>query len=356
MSDAATAAASTASILAAADKLLQTRGVHHELDAYVVSAAFDRAGMAAFALGDGTVRLAPPGGSEWIRVEAHDGASLALAADPAGMGFVSGGDDGALRRIARDGSVADIARFGMKWIEHVATHSDGKTHTLACSVGRMVHLLDADGTKRKSVEHPSSVTGLVFDAKGKRFAASHYGGASLWFVASKSDNPRKLDWKGSHTGIAISPDGDNVVTSMQESALHGWRLSDGQHMRMSGYPSKTQAMSFTRNGKWLATSGAESVVLWPFSGGGPMGKAPTELAGGDNVSCTYVACHPQHESVAAGFSDGLVVLADIASARILPVCAPGRGSVSALAWSADGTTLALGSETGFAAVVDFSKR
>ena len=28
-----------------------------------------------------------------------------------------------------------------------------------------------------------------------------------------------------------------------------------------------------------------SVVVWPFFGGGPMGKAPTELAGGDGVIC-----------------------------------------------------------------------
>jgi hypothetical protein len=87
-----------------------------------------------------------------------------------------------------------------------------------------------------------------------------------------------------------------------------------------------------------------------------MGKAPAELAGGDNVLCSYVACHPQHEAVAAGFSDGLVVLADINAARILPIAAPGRGSVSALAWSPDGSMLAFGTETGFAGMVDFSKR
>ena len=342
--------------LAIADKILETRGVHHELGAFVVAAVFDRDGRAAFALGDGSLHLAGRHTTLWTRVEAHDGAALALAADPAQSGFISGGDDGALRRVGVTGEVSDIARFGMKWVEHVASHRDDKTRLLACSVGKHVHLFDGDGAKRKTVEHPSSVTGIAFDQKGKRFAASHYGGASLWFVASKSDNPRKLEWKGSHTGIVISPDGDNVVTSMQENALHGWRLSDNQHMRMSGYPTKTQAMSFTRSGKWLATSGAESVVLWPFSGGGPMGKEPTELAGGDNVSCTFVACHPQQDNVAAGFSDGLVVLADITSSRILPVCGRGRGSISALAWSADGTTLALGSETGFAAVIDFTKR
>ena len=168
------------------------------------------------------------------------------------------------------------------------------------------------GRKLREFTHPSAVTGLAFDAKGKRIGASHYNGATLWFVAAKTDSPRKLEWKGSHTGFAIHPDGDAVVTAMQENALHGWRLSDGQHMRMSGYPSKTTALSFTRNGKWLASSGADAMVLWPFFGGGPMGKAPLELAGGDGILCTQVACHPQQEMVAGGFADGLVVMADVA--------------------------------------------
>ena len=214
-----------------------------------------------------------------------------------------------------------------------------------------------DGQKPcKELPHPSTVSGLAFDAKGKRIAASHYGGVTLWFVAAKTDSPRKLEWKGSHTGVILHPTGDAAVSAMQENALHGWRLSDGQHMRMSGYPAKTASLNFSRTGKWLASSGAESVVLWPFHGGGPMGKAPTELAGGDNVLCTQVAFHPTQDLVAAGFSDGLVVLADVNSERILPVAAPGHGPVSALAWAPGGTHLAFGTETGFAAIVDLSNR
>jgi len=341
------------------DFLLEKRGVHRSLDAYVVAAAFDRAArQAAFALGDGSLQLITLADREtWQEVAAHDDAMLALAPDCGPSGFVSGGDDGRFRRIGGEGGVTDLAGFGSKWVEHVASHPGDKGRGLiACAVGKKLHLMDGAAAELKTLEHASSVTGLVFDAKGKRIGASHYNGASLWFVASKSDNPRRLEWKGSHTAIAMHPGGDAVVTAMQENALHGWRLSDGQHMRMSGYSAKTRALSFTRTGKWLATSGAETVVLWPFFGGGPMGKAPTELAGGDNVPCTMVACHPQHDAVAAGFSDGLVVLADTESARVLPVAAPGRGAVSALAWSADGTHLAFGTETGFAALVDFSKR
>jgi WD40 repeat protein len=340
-----------------ADHILETRGVSCQFDAYTVAAVFDRAGTAAFGLGDGTIRInarATP--LTWLSAETHDGALLCLAADPSGTGFVSGGDDGALMRTAPDATTTKLTSFGAKWVEQVASFADAKAGLIACGVGKKLVLMDGKGAVLKTVEHPSSVTGIAFDAKGKRVAASHYNGASLWFVASKTDNPRKLEWKGSHIGIAFSPDGDHVVTAMQENSLHGWRLSDGQHMRMSGYPAKTASLSFTKNGKWLASSGAESIVLWPFFGGGPMGKSPTELAGGDDVLCSVLASHPAQEAVAAGFSDGLVVVADINQARILPVAAPGRGAVTAMAWSDSGTHLAFGTESGFCAVVDFSKR
>lgn len=338
--------------------LIETRGVSRALDAFVVAARFDRAGESvAFALGDGTLRLAGVGDdAEWRSVVAHDGAVLSLAADALPRGFVSGGDDGKVRRVG-DGEAADFADFRGKWVEHVASYpgENGKG-LIACAVGKLVHLFDERGTRLKELAHPSTVTGITFDAKGKRVCASHYNGATLWFVLAKSDSPRKLEWKGSHTAIAIHPDGDAVVTAMQENALHGWRLSDGQHMRMSGYPAKTQTLSFTRNGKWLATSGADAMVLWPFFGGGPMGKAPIELAGGDGIVCNCVAAHPQQEMVAGGFADGLVVIADVNSSRVLPVSPPGNGPISALVWSPDGARLAFGTEQGFAAVVDLSKR
>jgi Ni2+-binding GTPase involved in maturation of urease and hydrogenase len=284
--------------------------------------------------------------------EAHDGACLSMVPDIAN-GFLTGGDDGRMVRTANDGSVEQLANLGaMKWVDCVASHPDGLR---AASVGKKLHVFGKGGPL-KVLEHPSSVGGIAFDAKGKRVAAGHYNGASLWFVNSKEDKPRVLPWKGSHQGVWFSPDGTHVVTTMQENALHGWRLADTQDMRMSGYQSKIKSVSFTAKGRWLATAGADCIVLWPFFAGGPMGKPPMELAGGDGVLCTQVACHPQHEVVAAGFDDGLVLMAEISSGKIVPVAAPGRGAVSALAWNPAGTQLAFGTETGFAGLVDLSKR
>jgi WD40 repeat protein len=344
-------AAGVSATIEDADFLLKNRGRSAELGAWVVGIAFGRdRGAAFFGCGDGTLRLAD---QEWRSVTAHDGAVLSLTPDIA-EGVLTGGDDGRLLRVAADGAVTEIAKLGaMKWVEHVAAHPAGMR---AASVGKALHLFDAKGTPLKTLTHPSAVGGVVFDGKGKRVLASHYNGASVWYVAAKEDNPRRLEWKGGHGAIAIDPAGEHVVTAMLEASLHGWRLADGQHMRMSGYPGKTHSLSFSAKGRWLATAGAESVVLWPFFGGGPMGKAPTEIAGGDTVICTRVACHPEQEIVAAGFADGLVLIAEIASGKVVPVAAPGRGGVSALAWNSDGTRLGFGTETGFAALVDLSRR
>ena len=334
--------------------LVETRGATRDLGAFVAGARFDRAGRAGFALGDGSLFLVDPARpADWRKVAAHDGAILALAAHPAG-GFVTGGDDGALKHVTAEGDVSVLGGFGMKWVEQVASHPGAGL--IAAAVGKIVHLFDASGRKLRELAHPSTVTGLAFDGRGKRLAASHYNGASLWFTASAGAAPRVLEWKGSHTGVALHPDAEALVTAMQENALHGWSLPEGKHLRMSGYPAKTKSLSFSRTGKWLATSGSDAMVLWPFFGGGPMGKAPMELAGGDGVLCAAVSFHPREEVVAGGFADGLVVLAEVASSRIMPIAPARQAAVSALAWSEAGGHLALGTEGGFAAVVDLTKR
>ncbi len=341
---------------APADTLLAERGRTRAIEAHVVACVFDRAGATvAFGTAEGGVHLlGRQGEPNWRDVAAHDGSLLCLA--PLGEGFVSGGDDGALARIGIAGAATPFARLGGRWVENCVVSEDRRSAVVAVSVGKRVVLLDANGAEIRAFEHPSTVTGLAFDAKGKRIAASHYNGVSVSFVGSTTGMPRVFEWKGSHIGVALHPGAEAVVTAMQENALHGWRLSDGHNMRMSGYPSKTHALSFSRTGKWLATSGADTIVLWPFFGGGPMGKPPAELAGGAGTLCTRVAFNPRQDNVAAGFADGTVLLADVASERILTLCGPGRGAVSALAWNEEGGALAFGTETGTMALLDLTSR
>jgi WD40 repeat protein len=317
------------------------------LDAPVTGACFNRAGThAAFAAGDGSLHIAPATGGNWQRVAAHDGAIMAAAPDTDAHGFLTAGDDGRLLRISVTGAITELFSTGGKWIEHVISFAEKSDGLIACAAGKQVHLFDAAGARLKTLATPSTVAGIAFDGKGKRIAAAHYGGASLWFTQSKSDQPRKLDWKGSHIGVALHPAAEALVTSMQENALHGWRLSDAQHMQMTGYPTKCESLGFTRSGKYLASAGADAIVIWPFTGGGPMGKPPLERARLNDTLCTRIACHPKHDIVAAGYSDGTVSVAEITSDRVMLIEA-GKGSpVTALAFSPDGAVIAWGTEAG----------
>ena len=157
---------------------------------------------------------------------------------------------------------------------------------------------------------PSTVGGLAFAPKGLRLAVAHYNGVTLWFP-NMAAKPEFLEWAGSHLGVTFSPDNKFLVTTMHEPALHGWRLADNRHMRMSGYPGRVRSIAWSAGGKGLATSGADTVIVWPFtSKDGPMGKEPAMLAP-LQARVSAVACHPKHDVLAAGYSDGCVLMVRI---------------------------------------------
>jgi WD40 repeat protein len=177
---------------------------------------------------------------------------------------------------------------------------------------------------------------------------------TLWFPNATEAPPERLEWKGSHLDVTFSPDGRYLVTAMQEPTLHGWRLVDGKHMRMSGYANKVRSMAWLVDGKALATSGAPQLIVWPFTGkDGPMGKEPQLLAPAER-GVSIVACHPDKEVVAVGYEDGLILLVRMPDGAEILARRPGGSPVTAAAWSAAGTALAFGTEDGAAGVINLS--
>ena len=135
--------------------------------------------------------------------------------------------------------------------------------------------------------------------------------------------------------------------------LHGWRLVDAKHMRMSGYSARVRSLSWTADGKYLATSGSEQLILWPFDGkDGPMGKQPRLLAQ-SKARASVVACHPRQPVAAVGYADGMVVLVRLDDGALIAAKAEGASPVTALGWAADGQRLAFGTEAGEAGVLTF---
>ena len=285
-----------------AETQLEQQGLTLETGAPVTGALAVSNGVVA-GFGDGTVRFFYPEEQPTV-VKAHSGAVLDLAADSATGAVLTGGDDGRFVRVSPDGTIEVIATFGTKWVDCVATAPG----YLACSSGRTVHIWRAGTADTKTFEHPSTVGGLAFDAKARKLAVAHYGGATIWERGDRRWKSSKLLWKGSHGAAVFSPDGKYLVTTMQENALHGWRLRDKADMRMSGYPAKVKSFTWVGDAPYLATSGADEAICWPFDGkDGPMGRAPATCAYGGKQLCTAVTGLVGHNGVIAGFADGSVL-------------------------------------------------
>jgi WD40 repeat protein len=311
--------------------------------AAVVAAHFLR-DTAVFVLGEETLLLAGRDGAE-RRVPVHGGAILAATSD--GERVITGGDDG--RVIATDDRAESevVATDGKhRWIDHVAI---GPSGTVAWSAGKQV-FVRAGKDGERTLELPSTAGGLAFMPKGLRLAVAHYNGVMLWFP-NVEGAPERFEWKGSHLGVTISPDGKFLVTSMQEPTLHGWRLADRKDMRMSGYSARVRSLAWTAGGRWLATSGSNQLILWPFaSKDGPMGKTPRMLAP-HQANAEVVACHPKQEVVAVGYADGSILIVRVEDGAEVLARKTGDAPVSALAWSATGDALAFGTEDGEAGLI-----
>lgn len=309
----------------------------HQAEAFVVAIVW-LGREVAVACGDGHLRFlssvtpagrVPPGG------RVHAGAILSAAAHPDGRSVLTGGDDGRLVRTWPSGESEEIATFGRNWVEQIEAST--VSGVVACAVGKDAVVLDTEATGvSHAFSQPSTVSGVALDAKGRRLAVSHYGGATLFWASAPEAASKRLAWAGSHLSVGFSPSGRFLVTAMQENAVHGWRLADGTGMHMQGYPAKPRSFAWTHKGQWLVTAGAERVVCWPFAGkDGPMNKAPAEIGPGSPL-VTRVACQPGGDAMAAGYEDGSALLLRLADDDAAVLQAAAGEPVSALAWSPRG--------------------
>ncbi|MET3590413.1 WD40 repeat protein [Bartonella silvatica] len=262
---------------------------------------------------------------------------------------ITGGEDGKVCQTTGDGHIKTLKRQERKWINKVAF---GPKNIFAFASSRLTWANIGKGMQE--LIHERSVEGLAFAPKGLRLAVAHYNGVTLHWLSTQT-TPTKLEWKGAHFDVTFSADNRYVISTMQENALHGWRLSDNQHLRMSGYPNKVKSWSWSSKGKWLATSGASAAIIWPFyTKDGPMGKIPLELGTRANAFVSTVSCHPSEEIVAIGFNDGIILCVHFHDGKEILLKDCGKSAISALKWDQTGHNLAFGSENGECGVINIT--
>lgn len=317
---------------------------HYDLQSYCLSCGFI-GNKPAFVSVEGLIVFLTPTPQVF---EVHQGViSSHFSHD--NTAIITGGEDGKVCQTTVGGHTELLSQKERKWINNVAF---GPQKAFAFSSARLafVHV----GKEQQELPHERSVEGLAFAPKGLRLAVAHYNGVTLHWLSTQT-SPTTLVWKGAHCDVTFSPDNRYVISTMQENALHGWRLTDHQHLRMSGYPSKVKSWSWSAKGKWLATSGASAAIVWPFhTKDGPMGKTPLELGTRADALVSTVSCHPSKEIVAIGFNDGMILAAYFRDGKEVLLKGYGKSAISALNWDQTGHTLTFGSENGECGMIDIT--
>ncbi|MBK8023902.1 MAG: hypothetical protein IPK19_21320 [Chloroflexi bacterium] len=120
---------------------------------------------------------------------------------------------------------------------------------------------------------------------------------------------------------------------------------------MWGYPTKVRELAWDRWGKYLATGGGETVIVWKFGGKGPEGTKPIQLTAHQDL-LTTLAFQQRGNALASGGQDG-AVLVWLPGKRETPLGGMrGMGAISQAVWSPDDRCLALGDDQGSVIVTE----
>ena len=144
-----------------------------------------------------------------------------LVAASDGERFVTGGDDGRVAVTGADGSTKTLAEAKGAWIDSLALSAGG---AFAYATGKRVIARDDKGREK-------TPRGALRRARPRLRAQGLSSGDQPLQRRDASgfptSRPSPKSWNG-RARISTSPgrrDARFVVTSMQENALHGWRLS-----------------------------------------------------------------------------------------------------------------------------------
>ncbi len=139
--------------------------------------------------------------------------------------------------------------------------------------------------------------------------------------------------------IAISPNGQKLVTASDDKSIKIWDLKTGARMlTRTGHTAAINAVAISPNGKYVVTgSNDQTTKIWDFQSGDLV-----ETIGGHSGAVLSVAISPDSQTIVTGTKDKSIQVWDFNTGKLRFLNKGLGGAVFALAFSPDGKTLASG--------------
>jgi WD40 repeat protein len=258
-----------------------------------------------------------------------------LAFSPEGLTLAVGDNDAVVQlRETAGGEVYRTLRGHGGTVTALAFAPNGRT-LASGGADRTVILWSDRGTLLRRLEgHRRDVLCLAFTPDGRGLASgSEDGTVRVWDVATGGQRLELAAAGAGPQALVMTPDGKGLVAEGADHALRLWDLAAGREVRsFRGHSDRVLAVAVTRGGETLASGSADGTVrLWDVAAG-----TEKRLFRSKNAPPVFLTFSPDGKSVAAHDRDGFVDLWPLEGETRGGPVAGHRGTVDAVAFSADG--------------------
>lgn len=339
------------------------------LEAEARACAFARDGASlAFALADGTVAMVTmddpeAAGTRW-RMSIEDGRStispraravaapvrVAVGEGPlclsafGSSGFLVGDANGRLVRLAADGSARVEVQHDSAGVDAIAAgHTGDRTAWVAASGS--VTRYDPDGGTAVAMARYEDTARVIAPSRDSQMLALGFE-ASLVVADLRGGTGERFETAlGPVEALSWAPDGSRLAVGLLDGGAALIDIADRRVLRLPDYPAPVRTLDWSEDSQRLVTGGAFRAIVWEAGRTLETGRAGV-------VAVEAARLHPRLPLVAAGYENGMIVIAAIGQRDELVIRDPAPGGLRDLAWSADGEHLAFHAAQGWAGVID----
>jgi hypothetical protein len=243
-------------------------------------------------------------------------------------------------------------------ITALAYSPDGATLAVSGYREILLHRTDGGGLIGRLVGDSQKIQSLVYSADGKMLAAvggspGRFGEAQFWNTAAGTLVKAVPIGYDTLFGAALSPDGKELSFGGADNSVRVITVPDGKEvMRLDNHSDWVFATAFSTDGKNVLSTGRDQAVKLTLVQGG-------SFVDDINTHVTAIRCmakNPKADQVLVAGDDGFPRLYQMFRTKprtmnqedhnLLRTYEKQPGVVTAVAFSSDGGTIALGSEVG----------
>ncbi len=274
-----------------------------------------------------------------------DGRSSAVVPfGPSGFAFAK--TTGRINSLTPGGIAVHLPVKAPSPISALATAPDGATLAYICA--DQVWLTSAKADSPQSLCTLPAIIALAFSPDGQTLAVAHADGVSRWSLDIPDQAPVHTPLAGRLAGITWRNDGAWLVGALQSGGFCVIDAASNVATQHGNFPSPVRSVAFNEPTSTVVAAGAFRVAAWrlPDHSDVMTGKAGLVLI-------DAIATCPTRNLVAVGYTNGLLSLAEIGRPSEILLREDTGTAITAMAWSGDGTYLALAGADGSAALVEF---